>query len=95
MMSGAATIQSLAFAILGRQVDASWDDFFVSLVGAMPKEMRFRPRLSGVVHPLSNTRFIPTQDGRLLSGNETATIFFQPVRGVTLPPSSLAMYPRC
>ncbi len=76
----AATIESIAAAVQEKQIGASWDDFIISLVGALPKNMLSAK--AGPTDPLTNTKFLPTQDGRLLSTTDTATLFFQPVRGI-------------
>ena len=46
----------------------------------LPTQLRSFPK-AGAEDPLAKAKFLPTQDGRLLSASDTATLFFQPVRG--------------
>ena len=79
----AATIERLAARIYSGEIAVSWDVFLRSLLAVLPQELRF-PSERGAVDPLSNAKFLPTQDGRLLcaSHDNAARVFFQPRRGV-------------
>lgn len=74
------TIQNMAHAIKAGQLTATWDEFLESIVAILPHELSATPR-KGVIDPLASFAFLPTQDNRLLSANDTATLFFQPARG--------------
>ncbi|MYI70238.1 MAG: hypothetical protein F4103_16380, partial [Boseongicola sp. SB0673_bin_14] len=52
-----------------------------SLATVLPAEMRTEPQ-AGASDPLAAAKFLPDQDGRLLSASDRAKLFFQPVRGV-------------
>lgn len=78
----AATIERLAARIHGRETEASWDGFLSSLLAVLPPEL-LSPRGTDADH-LAVAKFLPTQDGRLLSASDdnSARVFFQPRRGV-------------
>ena len=78
----AATIERLAARIHGRETEASWDGFLSSLLAVLPQEL-LSPRGTDA-DPLAGAKFLPTQDGRLLSASDdkSARVFFQPRRGV-------------
>lgn len=75
------TIEHVAAAVRNRDLPATWDDFLTSLVTVLPPDLRSAPRV-GAQDLLAEARFLPTQDGRLLSARDTTALFFQPVRGV-------------
>lgn len=79
----AATIERLAARTHSGEIAVSWDAFLRSLLAVLPQELRF-PSGRGAVDPLSNAKFLPTQDDRLLctSHDHAARVFFQPRRGV-------------
>ena len=76
----AATIERLAGRIQSHEIEISWDVFLNSVLTVLPREIQSEPR-TGAADPLSNAKFLPTQDERLLSASGTAQIFFQPRRG--------------
>lgn len=76
----AATIERLAGRIQSHEIGISWDVFLNSVLTVLPREIQSEPR-TGAADPLSNAKFLPTQDERLLSASGTAQIFFQPRRG--------------
>lgn len=75
------TIERMATHIQDHSIDATWDDFLTSLVSILPANLRSEPR-AGALDPLAVTRFLPTQDGRLLSASDSTKLFFPPMRGV-------------
>ncbi len=78
----AATIERFATRIHGGAIEASWDAFLSSLLEVLPRELVSSPR-TDTADPLAGARFLPTQDGRLLSRSLDSTrLFFQPRRSV-------------
>ena len=75
------TVDRLAKLVQHGQIDVTWDDFLCSLVAALPADMQSEPK-PGTPDPLATARFLPDQNGRLLSASDPAKLFFQPVRGV-------------
>ena len=76
------TIERLATHVEARNIDVTWNAFLNSLVSVLPADLRGEPR-SHNSDPLVEARFLPTQDGGLVSANpESAKLFFQPVRGI-------------
>ena len=74
------TIEHVATNVQARKIDVSWDGFLNSVIMVLPTDLRdARP---GTPDPLADMKFLPTQDGRLLSASDPAKLFFQPVRGV-------------
>ncbi len=75
------TIEWVARNVQTREIDVTWDDFLNSLIVVLPDGLRSEP-WGGRPDPLVDTKFLPTQDGRLISASDSAKLFFQPVRGV-------------
>ncbi len=75
------TIERVARNVQAREIDVTWDDFLNSLIVVLPDDLRSEP-WGGRPDPLVETKFLPTQDGRLISASDSAKLFFQPVRGV-------------
>ena len=75
------TIERMATHIQDHSIDATWDDFLTSLVSILPADLQSEPR-AGALDPLAVARFLPTQDGRLLSASDSTKLFFPPMRGV-------------
>ncbi len=75
------TIERVAKNIQARKIDVTWDDFLNSLIVVLPDDLRSEP-WGGRPDPLVETKFLPTQDGRLISASDSAKLFFRPVRGV-------------
>ena len=73
------TIELMATHVCNGVVDLTWDDFLISLLAFLPVDLR--ELRVGDQDPLADAKFLPTQDGRLISARDTATLFFQPVRG--------------
>ena len=74
------TIEQVAMNVQASKIDVTWDDFFSSVIAVLPAELR--DTRDGAPDPLANMKFLPTQDGRLLSASDHAKLFFLPVRGV-------------
>lgn len=77
-----ATVERLTAQIHGGRIDRSWEAFLSSLLTVLPQEL-LSPRGTSA-DPLTGAKFLPTQDGRLLSASDdnSARVFFQPRRGV-------------
>ena len=75
------TIERVAKNVQARKIDVTCNDFFNSLIAVLPDDLRSE-QWGGRPDPLAATKFLPTQDGRLLSASDSAKLFFQPVRGV-------------
>ena len=74
------TIERVATNVQAREIDVTWDAFLDSLITVMPADLRSEPR-RGTPDPLATARFLPDQDGQLISAADSAKLFFQPVRG--------------
>ena len=57
-----------------------WNMFLDSVLAVLPAELRSEPR-DPDADCLASTRFLPTEDGRLLSASDDVRIFFQPRSG--------------
>ena len=76
------TIVRLATRVEARNMEVTWNTYLNSLVSVLPADLRGEPK-SIDSDPLVDARFLPTQDGGLVSANpESAKLFFQPVRGI-------------
>ncbi len=75
------TIERVAKNIQARKINVTWDAFLNSLIAVVPNDLRSKP-WGDRPDPLGATKFLSTQDGRLLSASDTAKLFFQPVRGI-------------
>ena len=74
------TIERMAMHVRNAVVDATWDDFLVSLRGCLPADLLSEPTF-GAEDPLADAKFLPTQRGNPIAASDTAKLFFQPVRG--------------
>lgn len=74
------TLQQVAARVHAGEIEASWDGFMNSVVEVLPQSLLSAQR-RGTADPLAAARFLPAQDGRLLSASDSASLFFQPVRG--------------
>ena len=74
-------IEHVATSVHNSEIDVSWDDFLKSLIAVLPEELRSEPR-KRTIDPLADARFLPDQDGRLISASDSAKLFFRPVRGI-------------
>ena len=75
------TVDRVAKFVQDGQIDVTWDGFLSSLVAVLPADIRSEPK-PGTPDPLATVRFLPDQNGRLISASDPAKLFFQPVRGV-------------
>ena len=75
------TIEQVATNVQARKIDVTWDDFLSSVIAVLPDDLRSEP-WAGDPDLLAAARFLPTQDGRLLSASDSAKLFFRPVQGV-------------
>ena len=57
------------------------DEFLTSLIEVLPSAMVRTPR-AGTEDALKSTRFLPDQDGRLVSASGEVRVFFRPVIGI-------------
>ena len=76
----ANTVERLADRVGRSGIDVSWDAFLTNLTVVLPQEIRSEPK-TGTADPLFNTKFLPTQDGRVLSASGDVQVFFRPRRG--------------
>ena len=74
------TIERMATHVGNGVVAVTWDNFLVSLLAVLPADLHSEPRV-GDPDPLAAAKFLPTQDGPPIAACDTATLFFQPVRG--------------
>ena len=75
------TIEQVARNVQVRKIDVTWDAFLSSVIAVLPDDLRSEP-WAGDPDLLAAARFLPTQDGRLLSASDSAKLFFRPVQGV-------------
>ncbi len=57
-----------------------WHVFLRSVLAVLPPELRTEPK-DPDNDPLAEAGFLPTEDGRLLSGSDAVRMFFQPLHG--------------
>ena len=62
------TIERVARNVQARKIDVTWDVFLNSLIAVLPDDLRSEP-WGGRPDLLAATKFLPTQDGRLLSAS--------------------------
>lgn len=75
------TVASLAELVQSGEVDSGWDGFLTSLLEVLPPALTAEPK-ARAADPLASIRFLPGEDGRLVSAADEVRVFFQPVRGV-------------
>ena len=73
-------IEHVATSVQNRKINVTWDDFLSTLIANLPKELRSEPR-NRTRDTLAGARFLPDQEGHLISASDPAKLFFQPVRG--------------
>ncbi len=75
-------LQADAQADPSRALEAppDWDVFLSSVLAVLPPELRAEPKEPDS-DPLAGARFLPTEDGRLLSASDAVRMFFQPRQG--------------
>ena len=75
------TIEWVALQVQSGEIKASWDGFFTSLLAVLPSSLKSEPN-ADAYDALASARFLPSQDGRLMSAEGPARVFFQPVVGI-------------
>lgn len=75
----AHTLERMAERINQRRVRVTWNEFMRSLLSILPLKLRSGPKLSST-DPLHDARFLPTEDGRVLSAADQVQTFFRPRR---------------
>ena len=75
------TVEGVARLVRSGEIDATWDGFLTSLLKVLPSELRREPR-AGTEDALETARFLPDQDGRLISASDESRVFFRPVLGI-------------
>ena len=75
------TLDRVAQRVQSGQIDASWDGFLTSVLEVLPWDLVREPS-RGTEDALASARFLPDQDGRLISADDSARVFFQPVVGI-------------
>ena len=75
------TVEQVASSVQSGDVDATWDGYLTAAIGVLPWNP-FRYLRHGADDPLASASFLPVQDGRLISADGPARVFFQPVRGI-------------
>ena len=75
-----STIEAVARLVQLGDVDVTWDGFLTGLLEVLPNSLK--DHRAGVVDELASSRFLPDQDGHLISASDDVRVFFHPVRGV-------------
>ncbi len=75
------TVEQVASGVQSGDIDATWDGYLTSVIGVLPLHP-FRYNRRGTDDPLGYASFLPVQDGRIVSADGPARVFFQPVRGI-------------
>ena len=75
------TVERVALLVKSGEIEASWDDFFTSALEVLPWDLKWEPK-AGADDAFTSARFLPDQDGRLLSADDPVRVFFQPVVGI-------------
>ena len=75
------TLECIAELVQSGEIGATWDEFLTSLIEVLPSAMVRTPR-AGTEDALKSTRFLPDQDGRLVSASGEVRVFFRPVIGI-------------
>ena len=75
------TVERVARGVQSGEIDATWDGYLTAVIGVLPWSFVRINRL-GSVDALASACFLPVQDGRLISADGPARVFFQPVRGI-------------
>ena len=77
----ARTVERVAHGVQSGEIDATWDGYLTAVIGVLPWNP-FRINRPGAIDALASASFLPVQDGRLISADGPARVFFQPVRGI-------------
>ena len=74
------TLERVAKRMHEKGDEANWDDLLTSAIDVLPTEIVWGPAKND--DPLKTARFLPDQDGRLVSPSDRARVFFPPVVGI-------------
>lgn len=74
------TVESVAGLVQSGEIGATWDGFLTSLLEVLPSKLAWKPT-AHTEDAFKSARFLPDQDGRLISASDEARVFFQPVVG--------------
>ena len=75
------TVERVARGVQSGEIDATWDGYLTAVIGVLPWNP-FRINRPGADDALAPASFLPVQDGRLISADGPARVFFQPVIGI-------------
>ena len=75
------TVERVARGVQSGEIDATWDGYLTAVIGVLPWNT-FRITRPGAEDVLASASFLPVQDGRLISADGPARVFFQPVIGI-------------
>ena len=75
------TVERVARGVQSGEIDATWDGYLTTVIGVLPWNP-FRMTRPGAEDTLASASFLPVQDGRLVSADGPARVFFQPVIGI-------------
>ena len=75
------TVERVAHCVQSGEIDANWDSYLTAVISVLPWKL-IRINRPGGVDALASASFLPVQDGRLISADGPARVFFQPVRGI-------------
>ena len=67
--------------IQSRQIDATWNEFLTSVLELLPRDLVQTPK-RGTNDALASAKFLPVQNGRLISADGPVRVFFRPVVGI-------------
>ena len=75
------TVERVALRVQSGEIEATWDGFLTSVLEVLPGDLVKVPR-AGAEDALVSARFLPDQYGSLISADDPARVFFQPVAGI-------------
>ena len=75
------TVERVASSVQSGDIDTTWDGYLTAVIEVLPSNL-FRYNRHGTDDPLASASFLPVQDGRLISADGPARVFFQPVKGI-------------
>ena len=74
------TVERVALRVQSCEIVANWDGFLTSLLEVLPSNLKREPK-AAAEDAFATAKFLPDQDGRLISADGPARVFFQPVVG--------------
>ena len=75
------TVERVALRVQSCEIGANWDGFLTSLLEVLPSNLEREPKAEAE-DAFVSAKFLPDQDGRLVSADGQARVFFQPVVGI-------------